>query len=195
MPVSDHLTPTPTRDVWTEKAVVIRQLYLSERKTLKQVKEILEMEHEFPIFPLSTYETKIRDKLRLRKKIKRTDWPIVYHHFRNREGKETGVYLNGARIPWEKGWKEIRRSGARSRSNISQPDPLPEGVVVRTPSPVMRSMSPAFPGRQHGLNSVPSPLAPASLVVQNGTMRIGLQSHPSLSSKYSTSVAAVLFCC
>ncbi len=51
MPVSDHLTPTPTRDVWTEKAVVIRQLYLSERKTLKQIKEILEMEHEFPIFP------------------------------------------------------------------------------------------------------------------------------------------------
>ncbi|KAI1751555.1 hypothetical protein F4782DRAFT_531329 [Xylaria castorea] len=177
----EYPPPTPERDVWTEKAAVIRQLYLSERKTLKQVKETLEREHEFPTFPLSTYETTLRDKLRLRKKLKRTDWPIVYHHFRSRDGKETGVYLNGVRIPWNKAWKEIRRSGARSTSNINHPDPLPEGVVVRTPSPVIRSMSPAFPEFQGSLHSAFSPPAQTSPVAQYGTIGIDLRSYSDVS--------------
>ncbi|KAI0188891.1 hypothetical protein EV127DRAFT_470863, partial [Xylaria flabelliformis] len=169
---------TPERDVWTEKAAVIRQLYLSERKTLKQVKEILEREHEFPIFPLSTYETTLRDRLQLRKKLKRADWSIVYHHFRNRGGKETGLYLNGARIPWNKAWKEIRRSGARSISNVGQPVPLPGGVTVRTPSPVMRPVSPAFPKIQDSLHSGSFPPAQTLLVAQDETPNIDFQSLP-----------------
>ncbi|KAI0865902.1 hypothetical protein F4860DRAFT_509784 [Xylaria cubensis] len=179
----NHSPSTPERDVWTEKAAVIRQLYLSERKTLKQVKEILEREHEFPIFPLSTYETTLRDRLQLRKKLKRADWPIVYHHFRNRGGKETGLYLNGARIPWNKAWKEIRRSGARSISSVGQPVPLPEGVTVRTPSPVIRPVSPpAFPGIQGSLHSGFFPPAQTLLVAQDETPNIDFQSHPHASA-------------
>ncbi|GAW12868.1 hypothetical protein ANO14919_022390 [Xylariales sp. No.14919] len=111
MPASGRPLPMPETDIWTDKAALIRRLYVRERKTLKQVKAILETEHEFPVHPLSTYESKIRDKLRLRKKLKRAEWPVVYHHFQSRAGKETGVYLNNVRIPWEKAWKEIRRSG------------------------------------------------------------------------------------
>ncbi|KAI0546754.1 hypothetical protein F4679DRAFT_405238 [Xylaria curta] len=170
--------PTRERNVWAEKAAVIRQLYLCERKTLKQVKEILERQHEFPIFPLSTYETTLRDKLRLRKKLKRTEWPAVYHHFRNRDGKETGLYLNGVRIPWNKAWKEIRRSGARSISNISRPAPLPEGVVVRTPSPVLRPVSPALPGLRGSLHSASFPPAQTLLLAPDETLRINFQNHP-----------------
>ncbi|TGJ78275.1 hypothetical protein E0Z10_g10489, partial [Xylaria hypoxylon] len=67
---------------------------------------------------LSTYETKLRDKLRLRKKLKKADWPAVYQHVRDRGEKETGIYINGTKIPWKKAWKEIRRSGYRSASSM-----------------------------------------------------------------------------
>ncbi|KAI0521139.1 hypothetical protein F5B22DRAFT_644388 [Xylaria bambusicola] len=136
MSSSDLQPPVAGDDVWTENANLIRQLYISERHTLKKVKEILESQHGFPSFPLSTYEVKLRDKLGLRKKLKRSDWPAVYQRVRDRGDKETGIYVNGARIPWKKAWKEIRRSGYRSAGD-SQLSQLPASVVVRTPSPMI----------------------------------------------------------
>lgn len=65
---------------------------------------------------LSTYETKLRDVLGLRKKLKKADWTAIHQHYQDRQGKDTGIYLNGSRIPWEKAWKEIRRYGAQSMS-------------------------------------------------------------------------------
>lgn len=61
---------------------------------------------------LSTYGMKLRSKLGLRRKLKKTDWPIIYSHYLKGEERERGIYLNGLRIPWDKAWKEIRRSGA-----------------------------------------------------------------------------------
>ncbi|KAI1379475.1 hypothetical protein F4677DRAFT_409316 [Hypoxylon crocopeplum] len=101
-------------DIWERNGYIIRHLYETERKILKQVKQIMETEHGFPIIPLSTYETKLRDELGLRKKLKKNDWSAVYQHYLRREGKDTAVYLNGTKISWKKAWKEIRRSGARS---------------------------------------------------------------------------------
>ncbi|KAI1349913.1 hypothetical protein F5Y01DRAFT_287419 [Xylaria sp. FL0043] len=111
---SDIQSPVTRDDVWTENAALIRELYISERKT----------------------ETKLRDKLGLRKKLKKSDWPTVYQHVQGRGGKETGIYVNGVRIPWKKAWKEIRRSGYRSTTD-NQLCELPAGVVVRTPSPTI----------------------------------------------------------
>ncbi|KAI0420559.1 hypothetical protein F5X98DRAFT_371527 [Xylaria grammica] len=170
----------PETDIWTDKATLIRRLYVRERKTLKQVKAILETEHEFPVHPLSTYESKIRDKLRLRKKLKRAEWPVVYHHFQSRAGKETGVYLNNVRIPWEKAWKEIRRSGGRSIRG-GPPDPLPGDVVVRTPSPVIQPISPDFLG-QDRQPSVFYPPVQNSVIFQNQSSSVGLQPHPYIST-------------
>ncbi|KAI0863378.1 hypothetical protein F4860DRAFT_522071 [Xylaria cubensis] len=150
-------------DVWITNATLIKQLYISERKTLKQVKELLEGHHGFPTFPLSTYETKLRDKLGLRKKLKKGDWTAVYQHIRNRGGKETGIYLNGTRIPWEKAWKEIRRSGARVTSD-GRPLELPAGVVVRSPSRTMHAtplLSPPISSPVSSL-AVPIETQPAS---------------------------------
>ena len=38
-------------DLWDQHAPLIRQLYEVERKTLKQVKDILETEYQFPNSP------------------------------------------------------------------------------------------------------------------------------------------------
>lgn len=66
------------------------------------------------IHSLSTYETRLREELRLRKNLKRVEWHAVYQHLKRREGRETGIYINGTRKPWNSAWKEMRRSGARS---------------------------------------------------------------------------------
>ncbi|OAL23187.1 hypothetical protein AYO20_11055 [Fonsecaea nubica] len=131
--------PLEDDSMWVLNKHHFRQLYQTERKTLKDVKQIMETEYGFPITPLSTYETKLRD-LGLRKRLKTDNWPIVAQHYLNRSGKDTGVYLNGTRIP--SAWREIRRSGGlvRPRGHL---DPLPPGIVVRTPtpSPKMTSLS------------------------------------------------------
>ncbi|KAI8953416.1 hypothetical protein F4801DRAFT_537545 [Xylaria longipes] len=159
MSSSNLRLPAAEVDVWTQNAALIRQLYISERKTLKQVKEVLESQHGFPTFPLSAYETKLRDKLKLRKRFKRADWTAVYQHFRIRGGKETGIYLNGMRISWGRAWKEIRRSGARLASDGRLRE-LPAGVVVRSPSPAMCGTPSLFP---------PPPSTRSSPVVPIGT--------------------------
>lgn len=38
-------------NIWTRNASLIKRLYQGERKTLKQVKQILETDHGFPVTP------------------------------------------------------------------------------------------------------------------------------------------------
>ncbi|KAI1386614.1 uncharacterized protein F4822DRAFT_444955 [Hypoxylon trugodes] len=125
-------------DRWKQNEAIIRQLYEAKRKTLKEVKQIMEDEYGFPVIPLSTYETKLRDVLRLRKRLKKEDWTPIYQSYLNRGEKDTGIYLNGNRIEWKKAWKEMRRSGARDNVGNSNATTLPVGVEVRTPSPAPR---------------------------------------------------------
>ncbi|TGJ81115.1 hypothetical protein E0Z10_g7649 [Xylaria hypoxylon] len=48
----------------------------------------------------------------------------------------TAIYFNGTQIPWNKAWKEIRRSGARESIDCHATE-LPVDVVMRSPSPVL----------------------------------------------------------
>ncbi|KAI0486687.1 hypothetical protein F4859DRAFT_510474 [Xylaria cf. heliscus] len=117
MPPHKHQMSYLQDDVWKQNETTFRRLYLKERKTLKDVKKIMESEHNFPSTPLSTYESKLRD-LSLRKKMKKKDWYPIYQHYVNSGHKHTAIYFNGTRIPWDKAWKEIRRSGARECNTI-----------------------------------------------------------------------------
>ncbi|OTB12660.1 hypothetical protein K445DRAFT_180089 [Daldinia sp. EC12] len=112
-----HPDPDPEEGIWEQHKSTFLRLYQTERKTLREVKEIMESEHGFPENSLLTYETKLRDELHLRKKLKKTDWVSVHHHRLKRGDKPTGVYLNGTEIPQHKVWKEIRRSGAQLVGN------------------------------------------------------------------------------
>ncbi|KAI1416852.1 hypothetical protein F5Y13DRAFT_204230 [Hypoxylon sp. FL1857] len=152
-------------EIWEQNESIFRQLFEAERKTLEDVKRIMEREHGFPIIPLSTYETKFRDKLGLRKKLKKADWSAVYQQYLNRNGRPTGVYLNGTEIPWKKAWKEIRRSGARSADKERDPT-LPAGLVVRTPPPIERLVQLRRPSHQRpsaGLSPMPCTLSSTTI--------------------------------
>ncbi|ROW10217.1 hypothetical protein VMCG_01753 [Cytospora schulzeri] len=133
--------PPAGTNPWSQNEHLIRRLYQDERKTLEQVKQIMETKHNFPKNPLSTWETKLRDVLGLRKRLKKNDWPIVYRHVapRRAQKKETAVYLNGTQMDWRRAWKEMRRCGITAQpaqaAQVPLP-PLPPGVDVRTPSPV-----------------------------------------------------------
>lgn len=63
---------------------------------------------------LSEWEIQLRDVLGLRKKLKKSDWPVVYQHVKHREdqGKEWGVYIRNYRIEKKRAWREMRRNGA-----------------------------------------------------------------------------------
>ncbi|TRX91252.1 hypothetical protein FHL15_007857 [Xylaria flabelliformis] len=124
-------------EIWEQHKATLRQLYQSQRKKLREVKTIMERDHGFPVTPLSTYESKLR-QMRVRKKMKKTDWHAVYQELQRRGDRQSAVYLCGTKIPSTKAWKEIRRSGARS-SHDGQRSQLPEEVVVRTPSPGRQS--------------------------------------------------------
>ncbi|KXJ86965.1 hypothetical protein Micbo1qcDRAFT_208741 [Microdochium bolleyi] len=107
---------TATGELWQRYKPLIRRLYLEENHTLERLKEILERDHSFPFTPLSTYESKIRDVLNIRKKLKKADWPIIYQHWLRLGGNETKpeLFFLGRHIPWVKAWKEIRRSPPHS---------------------------------------------------------------------------------
>lgn len=73
---------------------------------------------------LSTWESKVRVDLRIRKKNKANHWPLVYRHLaprlerpgKKRLRKPTTIRLDGREIPFDEAWKEIRRSGAHKIS-------------------------------------------------------------------------------
>ncbi|KAJ2987545.1 hypothetical protein NUW58_g4447 [Xylaria curta] len=83
--------------VWDAKKEVLKQLFLTENCTLKTVKQRMEAEHDFPMFPLIDYETTLRDRYHFRKNLKASDWRSIGYHIEKRRfhGKPSYVYLGG----------------------------------------------------------------------------------------------------
>lgn len=83
----------------------------------------------------STYETKLRDELGLRKKMKARDWIAVHQQIIARGNRRSEVYFQGAAIPRMKVKKEIARNlmkQARSQASPSTCWPtLQNEVLVR----------------------------------------------------------------
>ncbi|KAH8898475.1 hypothetical protein GQ53DRAFT_817742 [Thozetella sp. PMI_491] len=104
-------------DIWKDHYLTFRQLYIEERKTLKQVKDMMEKDHGFdPNISESTYETKLRDHLGLRKYTKKDGWSAIEHNVRlrrERYGKNSDVYRHGVRVSETQVLKEFRRNQSR----------------------------------------------------------------------------------
>ncbi|GAB1311929.1 hypothetical protein MFIFM68171_02139 [Madurella fahalii] len=139
---------------WGQYHHLLRQLFQEKKKSLKEVKDIMENQHGFPVVPLSTYETKLRDYLGLRKNMKARDWIAVHQQLASRGHRRSAVYLCGTLIPPRKVVKEtaryLKQWGAKARENL----PLSKDVSIETPPP-----------------------SPSDVLLSDTTYEIGLPSH------------------
>ncbi|KAI0096099.1 hypothetical protein GGR51DRAFT_544366 [Nemania sp. FL0031] len=119
MPQEERLSSVLEAGVWHTYKPIIQKLYIEERKSKRKVKEIMESDYGFPQFTDTTWGDKLLHELRLPKKLKTSDWPVLHEHRRRREaeGKKTDIYLHDMLIPWEKARREIYyRHGAPPES-------------------------------------------------------------------------------
>ncbi|KAI1865681.1 hypothetical protein JX265_008004 [Neoarthrinium moseri] len=121
------LAPQPgesSLSIWQQHRQLFRKLYLEDKKTLKRVKEIAERDYGFPQTPLSTYETKLRDELGLKKKLKAHEWAIISQYIEAKATQPGDVLrFNGVVLPWRKVKKEIARNRhlRRNDGNLALP--------------------------------------------------------------------------
>ncbi|KAI0546422.1 ankyrin [Xylaria curta] len=116
-----------------------RELYLEQNKSREQVKEEMEKRYEFPETNLKDYEYGLR-RLGFIKKLPIKGWievDICAKKRKEREGKETVVYLSGVQHSWDKIKRRISRHKKEEhvRKRICRgPTPdWPLGVVLKTP--------------------------------------------------------------
>lgn len=124
--------------LWFDHKEVLHRLFIEENKTLKQVKEVMESQFEFPemtwvaaLLPLprcaieprspsrsgrlSKYEVALRDHLKLRKNRKGSDWRTIGRQLEKRklEGKETEVIIDNVPVDTKRLKKRVRTERAK----------------------------------------------------------------------------------
>ncbi|KAM0815395.1 putative Clr5 domain-containing protein [Seiridium cardinale] len=133
--------------VWQQHAALFRRLYLTENRTLKNVKKIAEEQFGFPENRLSTYETKLRDVLRLRKNLTPEGWIAIDQKIRTAQTRNWEVYINGRKTSTRKVLKEIGRYAKRGPHSAPPGLSLPVGVEIKWPPTLASHPSEAMPGR------------------------------------------------
>ncbi|KAK8092367.1 uncharacterized protein PG998_014852 [Apiospora kogelbergensis] len=123
--------------LWDDHKNVLRELYLTKKMNLKDVKKVMESDYGFPTtFTVSTYETTLRDHLGFRKNLKRSDWEAVAAHLEKRQGKESDVIFRGDRLDHKRVAKEVDRYRLKTSHPIRVPTPpLPASIIISTPPP------------------------------------------------------------
>ncbi|KAI1486688.1 hypothetical protein F5X96DRAFT_653932 [Biscogniauxia mediterranea] len=115
-----HMAPvTAMPSIWQRHRDLFRQLYVVERKTLRDIKKTMEEEHGFPQTPLSTYESKLRVELGLRKKLKAADWVAIKNYIESMGNTPCDVYFHGHLVPRAKAKKEIARNKTKLANRTS----------------------------------------------------------------------------
>ncbi|KAI3331504.1 ankyrin [Xylariaceae sp. AK1471] len=140
-PVAGAAHKQPDFSLFDQYRSKFRQLYLEQNKSLAQVKREMETDHGFPKTDAKTYEYGLLH-LGFVKKLSIEKWVEVEvraKERKEREGKETDVFLSGVLQPWDKINRCIsrhkRRKQLRERIGRRPTPDWPEGVSLRTPSP------------------------------------------------------------
>ncbi|KAH7120893.1 ankyrin repeat-containing domain protein [Dendryphion nanum] len=146
---------------WELHENTIRQLYVTERKPLKAVMDIMENEHSFK---KSKYQYEcIFKKWQMTKKAKSSDWEFVAMRLHNRKslGKASKVIINDQLVPGKTVEREVRRSDFDYRKAF-RPDEVPKLLSdqPKTP-PHIRISTPSVAS---------SPTAQAMLLLSPGTV-------------------------
>ncbi|GAB1312569.1 hypothetical protein MFIFM68171_02779 [Madurella fahalii] len=112
-----HQTP-PQPSLWQQHLELFSRLYLTENNSLERVKEIVERDHGFPETPLSTYEIKLRDELKLRKNMKAEHWTVIGQHLESRPCGSR-AFFHGALVDHDK-VKRYTRRYSKLRTDIEE---------------------------------------------------------------------------
>lgn len=129
--------PSYTLQQWLEHRDRITNLYVEEELTLKQVRTILEEDHQFP-----ATERQLKRKIKewnLDKNIKDEEMRIIlqYKQARNDHyGKDSIFYVRGRLVDYKKIQRFIQRKGSPSLSDLpdSSLPSLPEDIICQTPT-------------------------------------------------------------
>ncbi|KAK1984150.1 hypothetical protein LZ30DRAFT_586852 [Colletotrichum cereale] len=132
---------------WERFQPIIRRLYLTEDKSLKDLVTILSISYSFR--PRLVIRTSLRSQLewkltqwRMTKKMTTSEWKYVDHRIRKRHaaGKKSRVYLSGIRLrdaTIEKA--KVRHcyetALEKSMGVVAPPSPTDLSLIIRTPSP------------------------------------------------------------
>ncbi|ETS88148.1 hypothetical protein PFICI_01976 [Pestalotiopsis fici W106-1] len=128
---------------WDQSREEIYRLYILDDLSLKGVKHALETKHGFPEFRLRDYEIVLRDYFKFRKNLRSQDWQAVAIHREQRlqRGEQSDVYLYGCLLEKARVDRAVRRSRHKwklpYRVRSDPVPPLPDGVTIQTPSPVV----------------------------------------------------------
>ncbi|KAK5662715.1 hypothetical protein OQA88_8631 [Cercophora sp. LCS_1] len=118
----------PVVSHWEEHRELFHELYNTRSLPLEKVKEIAEEVHQLPRAPLSSYETKLRDELGLRKNLKGEDWAVIGRLVASRP--QANVYHHGKIIPRDKLKRTIRRySKVKIREAVELTDAQDLGLL------------------------------------------------------------------
>ncbi|KAK6819455.1 Clr5 domain-containing protein [Apiospora arundinis] len=131
--------------LWDAHKDILKQLYLTEKKPLKEVQRLMESDYGFPSdITLSTYETTLRKHLGFRKNLKRTDWEEIGTNLDKRQGKETEVIFRGDRLTGKRVAKEVDRYHPKTKryATPAHATQLRSEIVIRTPSPALPEIIP-----------------------------------------------------
>ncbi|KAI0860614.1 ankyrin [Xylaria cubensis] len=151
-----------------------RELYLEQNKSREQVKEEIERHYKFPETDLKVYEYGLRH-LGLIKKLPIEGWievDVCAKKRKERDGKETDVYLSGIQHSWDNIKRRISRhkKGEQVRKRICRrPTPdWPQGIVLKTPplSPSTMVTAPKHTVTQ--IRSSPLVLPPINVISRAG---------------------------
>ncbi|KAI1741230.1 ankyrin [Xylaria scruposa] len=154
----------------------LRELYLEQNKSREQVKEEMERCYGFPETNLKVYEYGLRH-LGFIKKLPIEGWievDICAKKRKEREGKETVVYLSGVQHSWDKIKRRISRHKKEEhvRKRICRrPTPdWPLGIDLKTPP-----LSPSIMANASQHNGTQIRTSPLALPPINIISRAGLQ--------------------
>lgn len=128
--------PSYTAEQWLERRDLIRQLYVEEDLTLKQVRTILEEDHRFPATERQ-FKRKIKE-WKLDKNIKDEEMRIILEYEKMRSnlyGRDSIFYVRGRLVDHKKLQRFVQRKGVPQLSLF--PDnrlvSLPEDITCHTP--------------------------------------------------------------
>ncbi|KAK8012866.1 hypothetical protein PG991_010241 [Apiospora marii] len=124
--------------IWHRYEPQLRELYIVQNQTLRQVKESMETQHNWPVFKLATYELVLRDELRLVKNLTKDDWHAIQHHIekRKRISKRSEVFIYGQLLDQKritKAMSRYRHSVEIGRAKPARTPVLRDSVRIHTP--------------------------------------------------------------